>query len=646
MCGICGVIGLQDSGEAESIVRRMMAAMPHRGPDDEGLLVVPSVAVGMRRLSIIDLPGGRQPVCNEDGTLAVILNGEIYNFQELRRTLEAKGHSFRTHSDTEVVVHAYETWGQDCVHHLRGMFALAVLEGSGSSSLPPRLFLARDRMGIKPLYYAITDGVFLFASEVRSLLASGRVARRLSPEALHSYLLFGSVGEPTTLVEGVASLLPGHRLLLDPGAKPLQIRPEPYWTLSRQAASPRSAPAENAGRASAAGRLRTQLEDSVRLHLIADVPLGVFLSSGLDSTVLVALASRETSKLHTFTVVFPELEFSEAEPARITARHFGTNHDEMLLRGEEMLSHLDDAVAALDQPSMDGINTFYVSWAARRAGIKVALSGLGGDEIFGGYDTFRSAPQLNRLGALGRKIPRPVRSLTSAGVALFAGQRSPDAARKLAALWRSPESLPHPYFFSRLLFDPEQAGALLRSSRLQPNGSAWWRWLVGAAEQAREMDDFNRVFWLESRSYMLNVLLRDTDGMSMAHSLEVRVPFLDHSVVELVGQLPGKWKRRGNAPKALLVDAVGDLLPAQVLGQRKRPFTLPWERWLRGPLRQRMAGGLANLTPALSAALNPYAVFFVWRAYLAGRTGWSRPWSLYVLNEWTKRHLEGSQGSG
>ncbi|HXW18836.1 MAG TPA: asparagine synthase (glutamine-hydrolyzing), partial [Candidatus Acidoferrales bacterium] len=366
MCGICGVIGFDNSRDAERIVRAMNAAMIHRGPDDQGILAAPRTApraaLGMRRLSIIDLPGGSQPVWNESATLAIVYNGEIYNFRELRAELISLGHQFRTNSDTETIVHAYETWGADCVSRLRGMFAFAIAEmPSGREGEIARLFLARDRLGIKPLYFATPAGKFIFASEVRAILASGLVNRTISPAAVASYVLFGSVGEPMTLVEGVQSLPPGHSLTIDAKCPDATVVATPYWSLHDVRAR-RTPPNRDASPAecSPPQRLRALLEDSVEKHLIADVPIGVFLSSGIDSTALTALASRHRAGLHTFTLIFPEREFSEAEIARRTARRFGTDHRELLIGGEEMLARMDEAIAAFDQPSMDGINSYFV----------------------------------------------------------------------------------------------------------------------------------------------------------------------------------------------------------------------------------------------------------------------------------------------
>jgi asparagine synthase (glutamine-hydrolysing) len=651
MCGICGVLGVERGDEAEAIVRRMMAAMHQRGPDDEGVLIAPprapGASLGMRRLSIIDLAGGHQPVFNEEGDVAVVFNGEIYNFRELRQTLTDRGHLFRTRSDTEAIVHAYETWGEDCVHHLRGMFAFAVLDARTQSSGPARLFLARDRLGIKPLYYSWANGILLFASEVRALLASRRVSPRLSEEALEAYLLFGSVCEPMTLVEGIFSLPPGHAMVvpLSPTGAGQVVRPKVYWDLAQAArSSPEPPPRELRA---AARQARPLLEDAVRSHLIADVPLGIFLSSGLDSTAVVALASREQKGIHTFTVSFPELEYNEAALARQTAERYGTQHEELMLSGEQMLERMDEAVAALDQPTMDGINTYFVSWAARQVGLKVALSGLGGDEVFGGYHTFRATPRARGLAALGTRLPRAVRSVTAPAVARLGARRGrADAARKLAALWRNSDSLPHPYFFVRALFTPEQAATLRsRTPSPAPGESLWRAWLEQTARQAERLDSFTGVSYLETRSYLVNTLLRDTDAVSMSHSLEVRVPLLDYCLVEFVARLPAVAKQRRGLPKALLVEALRELLPEEAVRQRKRTFTFPWEHWLRGPLGEKVAEGLVHLSPALQATLDQAAVRMVWHDFLAGRTNWSRPWSLYVLNEWARRNLAGASAA-
>jgi asparagine synthase (glutamine-hydrolysing) len=638
MCGICGVIGFENLNDSESLVRRMNAAMIHRGPDAEGLLIAPRAALGMRRLSIIDLPGGGQPVWNETATLAIVFNGEIYNFRELRAELEALGHQFQTHSDTEAIVHAYESWGADCLSRLRGMFTFAIAEmPSGRNGEVAKVFLARDRFGIKPLYYAVPDGKFVFASEVRALLASGLIAHKISPAAVASYVLFGAVGEPMTLVEGISSLPPGHSMLIDTKS-PAAATPKPYWNL---AAAKSDEPSHNGNAAAAPKQLRALLEDAVQKHLIADVPIGVFLSSGIDSTALTALASQQRSGLHTFTLIFPEREFSEAEIARRTAKRFGTTHQELMIGGDEMFDRMDEAIAAFDQPSMDGINTYFVSWAARQAGLKVALSGLGSDEVLGGYSTFRTAPQLARLAKWAQAAPASLRRATAPAVQALGQKLSPgDAGRKAASAWSDPAFFPDAYFLSRTLFPPEQAMALLSQGPDSWRTASWIRWLEQISSEAARLDGASKTSWLELRSYMVNILLRDTDAMSMRHSLEVRVPFLDHPVVEFALSLSDSAKRHTERPKALLVAALADILPEEVVSQNKRTFTLPWETWLRGPLRDRVATSFANWSPSLEPLIPHHAAATVWTDFLAQKTTWSRPWSLYVLNEWAKRQLQ------
>lgn len=632
MCGICGIVGREEQAVAAERVRAMMQAMVHRGPDSEGMITAPRLSLGMRRLSIIDIAGGQQPVWNEDGTLAVVFNGEIYNFRELRNQLQSLGHVFSTRSDTEAIVHSYEEWGPECVRHLRGMFAFALAEFSGGKeSRPQRVFLARDPLGIKPLYYAFTGENFLFASEVRALLASGSVLRRLSPQAVSAYLLFGSAVEPMSLIKGVRSVPPGccGYLSVD---RPLVFDPRPYWGVSEATTSGRSS-------ASPAQQVRADLEDSVSRHLVADVPIGIFLSSGLDSTVLAAIATRLKADVKTFTVAFTEQGFSEAVLARSTATRLGTEHSEFLLTSDEMLLRLDDAMLGFDQPSADGINTYFVSWAARQSGLKVALSGLGSDEIFGGYPTFRATPRLSRLMRAGMHLPAALRKRAAqAGFVVYHGSMRSDFLRKVASAFLQPDGLPHPYFFTRAFFAPNAVAALQKSSGCWNQSDSWER-CVKLASEASRLDSFTAVSWLEIRSYLVNMLLRDTDAMSMCHSLEVRVPFLDAPLLRTVLSYPQSMKTKKGLRKALLVEAVPDLIPADAARRPKRTFTLPWEVWLRGPLRDRVHTSFLNCDPSLAEIIDISAVLSVWQEFLAGRRSWSRPWSIFVLNEWVKRNI-------
>jgi asparagine synthase (glutamine-hydrolysing) len=628
----------------------MCAALQHRGPDEEGFLAndprAPGLALGMRRLSIIDLPGGHQPAWNEAKDVAVIFNGEIYNYRELRERLNSLGHRFATQSDTEVLVHAWEEWGEDCLTELRGMFAFALLDLRKRYATSPLLFLARDPLGIKPLYYTQTPGGFAFASEVRALLAGATAEKRLSQDALTSYLLFGSVSEPVTMVEGVFSLPPGHRMLLYVPERRRTPRARPWWD-PQQSPSARD-PKKPQDFSSAAKRLRPLLEDAVRAHLIADVPVGLFLSSGLDSSAIAALAARAQPNIWSFTLAVPGTPYDEAPLARVVADRCGTRHREVPLDGGAVLARLDEALGALDQPTMDGINTYFVSWAAREVGLKVALSGLGGDELFAGYRTFVDTPKLERLMRLAWFAPAPLRRAVAPPLrGLFAQKSSVDGARKAMDAWLSPDALPHPYFFTRTVFPvsylPRLTEPRFRPSTVNADGvtlePTWVGWLERAADTARKLEPIGGVSWLEMRSYMASTLLRDTDSVSMAQSLEVRVPLLDTPLVEFVGSLPDAVRRRTGTQKALLVEALSDILPAEILTQRKRTFTLPWEEWLRGPLRARLERSFADPAPAFGAHVHADGVRRVWSAFLAGTTSWSRPWSLYVLNEWCRRHL-------
>jgi asparagine synthase (glutamine-hydrolysing) len=626
----------------------MTAAMQHRGPDGEGFLAndprAPGLALAMRRLSIIDLPGGQQPIWNEARDVAVVFNGELYNYRELRERLTRLGHGFSTQSDTEVLVHGWEEWGEECLTELRGMFAFAIADFRKHYTSGPVLFLARDPLGIKPLYYTQTGEGFAFASEVGALMASGITAKRISQDALTSFLLFGSVSEPVTMYESVFSLPPGHRVLLYVPDRRRLPRPHPWW-------DPRRSPAAKDTRrprnfAAAATALRPLLEDCVRAHLIADVPVGLFLSSGLDSSAIAALAAREHAGIQSFTLAFPGTPFDESALTRIVAERCGTRHTEIPLAGDAIPARLDEALAALDQPTMDGINTYFVSWAARQVGLKVALSGLGGDELFAGYSTFADTPKLARLTGVAQFVPSTLRDAASGVLrSLFASGRTPDAAKKALAAWRNPQRLPHPYFFSRALFPPGEIEKLIdprfRPSALAADGytlePTWLGWLQLAVDEARHQEPVVAVSWLEMRTYMASTLLRDTDSVSMARSLEVRVPLLDTPLVEFVMALPDSARQKRGAQKALLVEALGDLLPTEIRSQKKRTFTLPWEQWLRGPLKSCMEESFASTAPLLAAFVKPEGVQSVWRSFLNGKTSWSRPWALFVLNEWSRR---------
>ncbi|HYG79850.1 MAG TPA: asparagine synthase (glutamine-hydrolyzing), partial [Pyrinomonadaceae bacterium] len=635
--GIAGIVGSPQGRDAAARAARMNRALAHRGPDADGLVVWDDpearreTVFAHRRLSIIDLSdAGRQPMTSRDGRFTVVLNGEIYNYRELRRELEAEGVRFATATDTEVMLELYAKRGpQRALEHLRGMFAFAVRDHSTGE-----VFAARDRLGIKPFYYFAGACGFLFASEVRALLASGLVPRTLDPVSLNAYMSFGAMQEPRTIVEGVRSLPPAHYLVVGHDGRVKET--VCYWRLPREKfkGTPDEAVAET----------RRRLEESIGFHLVADVPLGAFLSGGLDSTAIVALLARQRTRAATFTVVFDEHEFSERESARRVASALGTTHTEIVLAERDLLARLPHAVASIDQPTIDGINTWVVADATRGAGITVALSGVGGDELFGGYPSFRRAAIVSRLGAPFRLMGAATRQRLAGAAAALMGDSL--RSQKIAAAISAGGDLLASYTSSRGLFARDARAALLGlgNGKALSAGPDYYLppetlSLVAHGGNGDAADTFNHVSRYEMSLYMANMLLRDTDVMSMAHALEVRVPLLDHKLVEWVYALPGRLKS-GGRPKQLLVEAVGSDFPRSVLNQRKMGFTLPFERWLHTALKPFVTDALKDERALESAGLDAGAVSQIWHNFERGSrsTSWSRVWGLAVLVEWCRRH--------
>jgi asparagine synthase (glutamine-hydrolysing) len=608
MCGIAGSLGFRAPGLAE----RMAAALVHRGPDDRGAYCDPAHALQLahRRLSILDLsPAGRQPL-SLCGRYQIVYNGEVYNFADLRRELEERGHTFRSRTDGEVVLAAYAEWGPACLPRLRGMFAFAVWDAREGA-----LFLARDRFGIKPLYYARTSSGFLFASEVGALLASGEVARETDPEAVWGYLSHGRVAQPGTIVRGVRALPAGHWLRVKGG----ELRTERWWDLEEETRSLRSELAALPYAEAVAG-VRARLEEATRLHLLADVPVGAFLSGGVDSTVVVGLMSRLVRHpIRTYSVGFdaPHAALSELKWARIAAERFGTDHTEVVVTAEDAARAFDPLVAALDQPSVDGTNTFLVSEAARR-GVTVALSGLGGDELFAGYPHFRALARADAL------APRGV----PAGRALAAG-----AARVLPGRWGHPlktlAASPAERLHRLRLLSDEDEKRRIASPRLLRRTET----VDGAARAAAllrdGLDPVAQISYAEAGDYLRDTLLRDADATSMAHALEVRPVLLDHALAEYAFALPAAYKLSGTVAKRVLLDAAADVLPREVVARPKMGFELPLGAWLRTTLRERAGALLAS-----EAARAVFAPAFLRAAEGELRDGRSRPhrlWAYVVL---------------
>ncbi len=621
MCGICGALQEQPAGGAtsrsllEQAVSRMNAALLHRGPDDGGtwLDTAGRLALGNRRLAIIDLsPAGHQPMADAGGEVVVTYNGEIYNFQELRAELAAAGYPFRGRSDTEVILALYLREGRAMVRRLRGMFALALWDGRTQ-----RLILARDRLGIKPLYYTRQHGRWIFASEIRALRASGLVPGRLNHAALAAYLRLGSVPGPMTILSDVEELPPASMLVVDGERAAI----ERYWEIP--------APQRDGGDPVAAARgLRDRLRDSVARHLISDVPLGVFLSGGIDSGAIVAMM-REAghSEIRTFSITFPEAEYDEGADASRVAARYGTRHTAWQVRGEDVAADLDRVIAAMDQPTVDGLNTYFVSRATRASGTIVALSGLGGDELFCGYPSFRLAP---RLLAWQRAVSRagPLRPVLSAALAVAPSQRSAKLRESLAG---APD-IRSAYLAVRGLLSRGEAASLLAPGPLREavrelDAAA----ALGALAPDLPGDPVSDIGVLELRGYMHNQLLRDTDVMSMAHSLEVRVPFLDHVLVEFASSLPLHLRANGRPPKWLLLQALGDSLPPQATGP-KRGFTFPLGVWMQGALRPRVEDALRHGGGVFSTG----AIEGLRSAVQSGRAHWSRLWAVVVLTMWLR----------
>jgi asparagine synthase (glutamine-hydrolysing) len=629
MCGIFGVVS-RGSRLPADFLPKAARGLAHRGPDDSGTILLNTadeeIGLAHTRLSIIDLsPLGHQPMRDPITGSWIVFNGEIYNFRELRKELEGAGVEFKSHSDTEVILAAYRVWGESCLTRLGGMFAFALWDAPRK-----RLLLARDPMGIKPLYYHRSEQNFIFASEVRTLLQTGLVPRKLDPTGVLSYLAFGSVYEPWAIVEGVMSVPPGHVLTMENGS----VSSREYWNPFRASSRGHSDASSGNGIATA-DQLPAILRDAVLSHLVSDVPVGVFLSGGIDSSALVAILSHNGVRANTFSLVFQEEEFNEGQYSREVARRFGTEHHEIPVSQQDTLAVLPEALGAMDQPTIDGINTYLVSAKTRAAGVKVALTGLGADEMFAGYSNFRRVPRMEvfskRFGRLPRLAWRPL----SASVALFAGKD--DRSRKLAQLAADHDSVVHPYFLVRMLFGAAERGALFGAS-FEDSERALESVLRESIARSAALDPVNRVTYLESHFYMRNTLLRDSDFMSMAHGLELRVPFLDRALVEACFRIPGDKKLQGNLPKSLLLASLGVELPREVVNRPKRGFTLPFERWLRGEMRPIVEDALLK-SDWDQMSISASAVREVWNRFLAQETSWSRPWSLFVLTRWCGKNL-------
>lgn len=568
MCGIAGIHERDGRRIDRGIPAAMLDAIVHRGPDDEGLHLNGGIALGARRLSIIDLPGGQQPISNEDGSVTVVFNGEIYNYRALRERLSRRGHAFRSQGDTEVLVHLYEELGEDCLHELEGMFTFALWDARSR-----KLLLARDRLGVKPLYYAQTDGRLLFASEIKALLRHPALRAAPDLDALAAFLLLKYVPAPQTMFAGIVALPPGHLLVSD--STGVQVRC--WWDLSFSRADPMPTEEE------AAEGLRIRLQEAVRSHLVSDVPFGAFLSGGVDSSTIVALMSRELSQpVRTFAVGFAgaDEDMSELPYARLVAERYETDHSEVLVGARDLVEQAQKVVWHLDQPIADNacLANYMVAELASRH-VKMVLTGEGGDELFAGYARYAG----ERLSPLFRRLPRVARSV---GIAL--SRRSPGLSRSSIALYALCQPEERRRFVTWFpLMHPEAREELAEGKLAEALTRAAPETLFAdPLARTDATDTVSRMLYVDTKLWLPDDLLARGDKMSMAASLEARVPLLDHRLVEFAATLPPHLKVKGLERKYLLKKVAREWLPEPILSRRKQGFPMPMARWLRGEARE------------------------------------------------------------
>jgi asparagine synthase (glutamine-hydrolysing) len=622
MCGIAGFVDLQQRlprDEAAATLEQMCRVIAHRGPDDQGTMQTDDGAhLGMRRLSIIDLAGGHQPISNEDGTVSIVFNGEIYNYRELQPELEARGHHFQTHSDTEVIVHSYEEFGPACVSKLRGMFAFAIWDAKKQS-----LFIARDRVGKKPLYYTLTsEGALIFGSELKSLLQHPSMRREINPQAIDAYLTWGYVPDPLSILKGIRKLPPGHYLTFANGRVDVTC----YWDFRYEPVQ-----GETSRRAEDyLEELRSLLSESVRLRLIADVPLGAFLSGGIDSSTIVGLMAREMSQpVKTFSIGFNEDSYNELKYARIAARHFGTDHHEFVVT-PDLCQIVDDLAWFLDEPFADSsaIPTYMVSKLAREH-VKVVLSGDGGDELFAGYT--RYVIDQRRSGFAG--LPRFVRH----GLMAPLSRHLPHGARGRNFLHNVALDSLDRYLDSISIFTELNKPLLYTDAfrgQLQRNGDEVIPFR-SYAERVRTGEPLDTLLYIDSKTYLPGDILTKVDRMSMAVSLEARVPLLDHKLIEFVNSIPASLKLNGLETKHVFKQAIRDFVPAEILNRPKQGFGVPVDEWINQQLRERIHDTLTEQRTRERGYIAPAYVQLLLDEHERGRRDHSTQlWTLFMLELW------------
>jgi asparagine synthase (glutamine-hydrolysing) len=626
MCGIVGISGteLNDNAEARDLIGRMLGVIEHRGPDDEGRHIETGVAMGMRRLAIIDLATGRQPISNEDGSIWIVFNGEIYNYRELRELLLARGHRLRTRTDTETIAHLYEDEGDRCVERLRGMFAFAIWDRRER-----RLFLARDRVGKKPLHYALAGRTLVFGSEIKSILRHPGVKREMNLQAISDFLSFGYVPDPSTAFTGVRKLPPGHTLTFKDGL----ICTRPYWDFDYS----RDPNAHGAGRPGSREedyieRLRELIAESVRLRLESDVPLGAFLSGGIDSSLVVAMMAREM-KVKTFSIGFSDAGFDELRYARIAARHFGADHHEFVVT-PDVCRLIEEIVWHHDEPFADvsSVPTYVVSKMAREH-VTVALSGDGGDEVFGGYERYvvdQQRRRYERIPAFARRaMLRTARALPRAAY----------GKRFLRNIALEPAAR---YVDSVSYFDRDsQLDLFSKDARRAMGGydpALRFERMFGAPVARSGLD---RLLYLDSKTYLPGDILVKVDRMSMANALEMRAPLLDHHLIEFAQTIPASFKLRGVETKYILKRAAKGLIPDEIINRPKQGFDVPIRRWFNQELREMLDDTLNDRRARERGDLNHRVVLAILDEHRRGVRDHSRRlWILFVLELWRRAFID------
>lgn len=624
MCGINGFIsGSYTEQQRSTVVRKMNQTLAHRGPDNDGIWNGKDLCLGHRRLSIIDLSAeSNQPFFSGDGRYVVVYNGELYNYRELKlelqRSAQGSGQSlyfFKTASDTEVVLAAFIRWGIRCLDYFNGMYAFAIYDQQTD-----KLWIARDRGGVKPLYYYYGDEGLIFSSELRPILHSGIRSFSLNKEAVAEYAMYQTVFAPNTIVKGIRMLLPGHYIEYESGKAHITQ----YHSFNKIRKT------EGLSYEQTCAKVNELLTWSVQQRLVSDVPFGAFLSGGIDSSAVVGLMARVSSeKVRTFNVSFDESDFSEAKYAQLIARRFSTEHHEIRLTPDDFLKQLPEALNAMDHPSGDGPNTYIVSKATKRAGITMALSGIGGDELFAGYDVFRRMDSLQKKAWL-NALPLVARK--AGGLAVRMKNKSV-SGNKIDELLSQPKiNFQSAYPLSRSLFTQKELSVLLK----QPKPFGQIRRILDAVPQEPGYL-LSAVSLAELSTYLQNVLLRDADQMSMAVALEVREPFLDYRLTEFVLGVNDSFKYP-HTPKKLLTDSLGDLLPDEIVNRPKMGFTLPWQHWMKNELKSFCEKNILEFATYDFCQKN--AIENLWERFLANdsRVTWSRIWHLVVLNNWIKEN--------